>query len=95
MVMHLRRRLPACGLNCSPQRSEEINKPRNVRQLAPATARHEINLGIAIARLKDARDYAKLAQCPATLKKIRSAIKSAEGARRHMSRRRAHQGGGT
>lgn len=52
-----------------------------------ANRRHEVALSFALQYLKAARDSAKRADCPALLRKIRSAIKSAGGAQRHMSRR--------
>jgi hypothetical protein len=50
--------------------------------------RHELNR--AITFLKLARDAAKDAGCPSLLKKIRSGLKSADGARRHFDRRLMH-----
>jgi hypothetical protein len=41
----------------------------------------------AIRLLHVARAYLIRAKCPQTLRKVRSAIKSAEGARRHIERR--------
>jgi hypothetical protein len=52
-----------------------------------ATRLHELKLSFALQHLKEARDFAKYANCPGLLKKIRSAIASAGGAQRHMSRR--------
>ena len=79
---------PHCGArHMSPYKSEDIPSPRNGRKPRPATQRQSIDLQVAVARLKDARDHARRAECPATLKKIRSALKSAEGAGRHMARR--------
>lgn len=57
------------------------------RKVRPATQRQGVDLAIVLERLRDARDLAKQAECPSTLKKIRSALKSAEGAQRHMTRR--------
>jgi hypothetical protein len=57
------------------------------RRLRPATSRQAVALEVVVARLRDARDQARVADCPATLRKICSALKSAEGARRHMTRR--------
>ena len=61
----------------------------NRKPLALATKRQAIELQIAIGKLKDARDHLKKAGCPSTLRKVRSALKSAEGAERHMARRLA------
>jgi hypothetical protein len=57
--------------------------------ICPATARNQTDLRIALELLKNARNHAHRARCPRTLKKIRSAIKSAEGAARHMHHRLA------
>lgn len=54
--------------------SKKIRKTEN---------RHIEMIEQALACLAAAREYLKLAECPATLKKVRSAIKSADGARRH------------
>jgi predicted nucleic acid-binding Zn-ribbon protein len=79
---------PRCGArHMSPFKSEDIPSPKNGRRIRPATQRQSIDLQIVVARLKDAREYAKRSGCPSTLKKIRSALKSAEGAQRHMIRR--------
>ena len=42
----------------------------------------------AIDMLKNARDLLKLHDCPRTLARVRLAITSAEGAQRHMHRRK-------
>ena len=60
--------------------------PRTVR---PATGRQHARLKDAIACLVEARKCLRDAGCPATLRKVLSALKSAEGAQRHMQRRRA------
>ena len=79
---------PHCGArHMSPQHSEDIARPVSARGIRPATERQSIALQIAIERLRDARDHAMHADCPLTLKKVRAALKSAEGARRHMARR--------
>jgi hypothetical protein len=57
------------------------------RQIRPATGRQSSRLSDAITYLKRARNGARAAGCPATLKKITSALNSAMGARRHMQRR--------
>jgi hypothetical protein len=71
----------------SPFKSEDAPSPKSERRIRPATERQSIDLQIVVARLKDARDYAKRADCSGSLKKIRSALKSAEGAQRHMIHR--------
>ncbi len=79
---------PNCGArHMSPYKSDDLPLPRNGRKVRSATPRQSIDLDVVVARLRDARDYANRADCPATLKKIRSALKSAEGAQRHMARR--------
>jgi len=57
-------------------------------KISPATPRQERELAEAIATLKRARAAAAGAGCPALLRSIRGALKSADGARRHMGRRR-------
>lgn len=59
-----------------------------MRKLRPATPRHGRRLLDAEMYLHEARKCLIDADCPGTLKKVRSAIKSAEGAKRHMERRR-------
>ncbi len=79
---------PSCGArHMSPTKSEDLPSRRNGRSIRPATERQSIDLHIVVGKLKDARDHARRAGCPSTLKKIRSALKSAEGAERHMARR--------
>ena len=58
--------------------------------MKPATEDQLQRLAQALRMLRTARNYFALADCPATLAKVRSAIKSAEGAERHMARRRQH-----
>lgn len=60
-----------------------------MRRLRPATPEHQAQLLAALAALQTARDQIRGADCPNTLKKIRRALKSAEGAQRHMRRRLA------
>ena len=57
------------------------------RTIRPAKPDDGVHLEQVVLCLKVARHHARLAKCPATLRKIRSAIKSAEGAKRHMARR--------
>jgi hypothetical protein len=59
------------------------------RSIAPAPADADVHLEQVILSLKVARHHAGLARCPATLRKIRSALKSAEGAKRHLAQRPA------
>lgn len=85
---------PHCGArHMSPYKSEDVHPPNPVRRVRPATMRQSIDLQLVIAQLKDARDHARRADCPSTTRKIRSALKSAEGAQRHMARRLAAGGG--
>ena len=53
----------------------------------PATEVNLHNLELCIETLKAARSRCQAADCPSLKKKIHSAIKSAEGARRHLHRR--------
>ncbi len=79
---------PHCGArHMSPYKSNDIPQSRKGRPVRPANLRQAVDLQIVLERLRDARDKAQQAQCPATLKKILSALKSAEGAQRHMARR--------
>jgi predicted nucleic acid-binding Zn-ribbon protein len=74
---------PHCGArHMSPYKSEDADEPEQPT-LGPTSPRTEIELRIALDLLKNARDRVRRAKCPRTLKKIRSAIKSAEGAVRH------------
>jgi hypothetical protein len=54
------------------------------RSIRPAKPDDGVHLEQVVLCLKVARHHAKIAECPATLRKIRSAIKSAEGAQRHL-----------
>ncbi|MEQ9135740.1 MAG: hypothetical protein RLO51_11065 [Thalassobaculum sp.] len=60
---------------------------RHRRRLRPATPDQQSQLHAALTALQTARDKIRGADCPNTLKKIRRALKSAEGAERHMRRR--------
>jgi len=52
-----------------------------------ATSHQDLqDVRLAIAMLKQARALLKASDCPQSLKKVRSAIKSAEGAYRHAIR---------
>ena len=57
------------------------------RTLRSATLETGLHLENMMLCLQAARRHARAAGCPATLRKIRSALKSAEGARRHLARR--------
>lgn len=72
-----------------PATREADNKVRAKRlsERHPATADQWIAIGDAIEALKLARDKARYADCPQLLKAIRKALKSADGARRHVDRR--------
>jgi uncharacterized FAD-dependent dehydrogenase len=71
----------------SPYKSEDAEEPEIRRSVSPDPPRAQIELRIALELLRNARDHIGRAKCPSTLKKIRSAIKSAEGARRHLKQR--------
>ncbi len=59
-----------------------------MRSLRPATAdEHHAALTRALGALKQAWTYVRQADCPRTLQKVQRAIKSAEGAERHMRHR--------
>jgi hypothetical protein len=60
-----------------------------MRILKPASDTQAAALGRALQYLKLARSCLAYAECPAALDKVRSAIKSVEGAERHMGRRLA------
>jgi hypothetical protein len=57
------------------------------RALQPATPEDAAHVEQVVLCLRVARHHARLAGCTATLSKIRRALKSAEGARRHVARR--------
>ena len=59
-----------------------------MRKLRSATPRQHGRLKDAILYLREARKCLRDADCPSTLKKVQSAIKSADGANRHMQARR-------
>ena len=58
-----------------------------MRRLRPPPVMAEHDLGCAIGALHLARDHAIAADCPALAGAIRRALKSADGARRHLDRR--------
>ena len=55
--------------------------------IQPAGARERKSIEAAISHLKQARDALKDAQCPNALKRVRGALTSAQGARRHVEHR--------
>ena len=57
------------------------------RVLRPATAEAGVHLEEVARCLRAARRHERAAACPATLRKLQSALKSAEGAKRHLARR--------
>jgi len=58
------------------------------RTIKPATPQQEIYLVMAINLLRTAMDHAQKADAPRAVAAIRRALKSAEGAQRHMRHRR-------
>lgn len=60
------------------------------KKLRPATQAQRVHLNSAIDHLETARDLLKMADCPGPLKRVRAALKSADGARRHMRNRVMH-----
>lgn len=63
------------------------------RRLRPAWRGTTRTIDDAMWHLREARRLLKIADTPATLKKIASALKSAEGAKRHAYRREDHDDG--
>jgi rubrerythrin len=61
--------------------------PATTRAVRPATPETGVHLEQVLLCLQVARHHARLAACPATLRKIRTALKSAEGAKRRFARR--------
>jgi len=60
------------------------------KKLEPATWSDYSRVGEALTALRHARDVMKQVKCPKAAEAIRLAIKSAEGAERHVARR-AHE----
>ena len=56
-------------------------------QIRPATREQEAGVAVAIEALKNARNCLRVSDCPQALAKTRAALRSAEGAQRHMQRR--------
>lgn len=57
------------------------------RNIQPATPDQAICLDNALAAMRKAREWMKAANCPKALEALDSALKSAEGAKRHMGHR--------
>lgn len=57
------------------------------RPLAPATANDVHNVAAALSDLRAARQRLSAAGCPSALASVQAAIKSTEGALRHVQRR--------
>lgn len=57
--------------------------------LRPATANDVAEVRYAVSLLREARDLLVSADCPQAARKVRRALKSAEGAERHVLRRAA------
>ncbi|WP_428031527.1 hypothetical protein [Ancylobacter sp.] len=60
-----------------------------VTRLRPATSEQRSRAAAAAFRLRAALEDAEAADCPKLAQSIRRAIKSADGARRHIERRRS------
>lgn len=73
------------------RRAKERFEPMKLRNAQPAD---RVTLDLAIVRLKEARDACTEAGCPKVANKIKTALKSADGARRHMERRLMHSDAG-
>jgi hypothetical protein len=58
-----------------------------MRTIRPATTDAFVKVDVAIGFLRSARTLLESADCPQALEKVRAAIKSAEGARRHVQHR--------
>lgn len=78
-----------CGRRHALRRSI-IPEFANMNKIQPATKQEQSALNDAIAHLKNARDSATMAKAPRAVAKIKSALQSADGARRHMERRLMH-----
>lgn len=62
-------------------------------KLRPATEEQRLDVEHAVQSLKDALDHARRADAPRLIAKIVSALKSANGAERHLLRRLAKTSG--
>lgn len=58
-----------------------------MRTIKPATRDNAVCLGNAIEAMKKARHWMRAAECPKALEALQEALKSAEGAKRHMQHR--------
>ena len=58
-----------------------------MKKIQPANRTTELKLHYAITALKEARSFLKFARCPKVLERVRLALTSADGARRHMEHR--------
>ena len=63
------------------------------RSLRPYRVGQDLEIALAQRALRSALEHAKNADCPALAEKIRSALKSADGANRHVMRRWMAGGG--
>lgn len=57
------------------------------RSIKPASPADPARVARAVALLREARDLLAAADCPQSLARVRAAIRSADGARRHVDRR--------
>lgn len=57
------------------------------RKIQPANALHSSALHHGLIHLQRARHFLKIAECPVAARAVTRAIKSAEGAERHMRHR--------
>lgn len=64
------------------------------RKLRPADQASVYCVNIAAKLLRDALEMLKVADCPRAAEKVRRALKSTDGARRHANRRLAADGRG-
>lgn len=58
-----------------------------MRPITPATDADAAGVRAAIAKLREARDLLRVAAAPAAAKAVARALKSADGARRHVDHR--------
>lgn len=84
---------PAPGARCPFEEFHLHAEPRQRRTLRPATAAHVAHVERALEYLAAARTHLAEADCPQALERVRSCIKSTEGALRHIERRAAAQRG--
>jgi len=66
---------------------------RKGREIRPATPEGRLALAYALKSLRDARDWLRKADCPKAMEAVQAAIKSTEGAERHMAHRLARTTG--